>query len=570
MPRLRPVLSFWALALVSLRSPPQQIAEQPPSVIERILALGRNEPKVQEHLVYLTERIGPRLTSSPNLTRACQWARARFEAFGLKAWLETWGTFPVGFERGPADGRMLAPLEIRYSFTTNAWSPGTPGPVRARAVLAPANLEELEVRRDELRGAWVVDLPALQRPRRAEREALDQALAELGIAGRVRDASSGELLYAFGDHEIEWSALPTLVSINLLEALYEDLVERLQRREAVELEFDIDNRFLPGPVPLYNVIAELPGTELPDEYVIVGGHIDSWDPARGAQDNGTGVATTIEAARLLVAAGAEPKRTIRFMLWSGEEQGLFGSRGYVESHPDEMSRISAVFVHDEGTNYLSGLAGPKALVDELELAFQPVKTLDAKKPFQIEENDGLSPFAGSDHGAFIAAGVPAFSWEQSGRTDYGKSWHTQYDTLEYVVPEYQEHSAMVVAVGAFNVANLPEKLDRTGLLRPSDGRPRRRMGIQLDGAEITEILEGSKAEAAGWTEGDVIVAIDGVEVDGQRAIIRELQKGGPKKAIRLKRGEEVIETVLDYTGEASEEAPSEEAATQAEEPAQRE
>lgn len=566
MLRMRSPLFCFALVAVALRSSPQESGAQesggqPSAVIERILQVGREEPKVQDHLVYLTERIGPRLTGSPNLTRACEWARGRFASFGLKAWLETWGTFPVGFERGPADGRMVAPLEIRYSFTTNAWSPGTPGPVRSRAALSPADLEELEVRKDELRGAWVVDLPARERPKRAVREGLGQALAALGIAGRVRNASSGQLLYAFGDHEIEWTALPTLVSINLLEPLYEDLVERLRRKETVELEFDIDNRFLPGPVPLHNVIAELSGTELPDEYVIVGGHIDSWDAARGAQDNGTGVATTIEAARLLVEAGAQPRRTIRFMLWSGEEQGLFGSRGYVEAHADEMPRISAVFVHDEGTNYLSGLAGPKALVDELELAFEPVKSLDAKKPFRIEENGGLSPFAGSDHGAFIAAGVPAFSWEQSGRTNYGKSWHTQYDTLEYVVPEYQEHSAMVVAIGALNVANLPEKLDRTGLLRPSDGRPRRRMGIQLDGAEISEIIEGSKAEAAGWMEGDVILTIDGVEVDGQSAIIRELQKGGPKKAIRLKRGEQVIETVLDYTGEAG---------AQVEEPAKRE
>jgi hypothetical protein len=306
-------------------------------------------------------------------------------------------------------------------------------------------------------------------------------------------------------------------------------------------------------VPLYNVIAELPGGDLGSEFVVLGGHIDSWDPAQGAQDNGTGVATTLEAARLLSVSGAKPRRTIRFMLWSGEEQGLLGSAGYVKAHPDEMERISAVFVHDEGTNYISGLTGPKALVPGLRQAFQPVLELDSTKPFKIEENEGLSPFGGSDHGSFIAAGVPAFSWEQTGRTSYFKSWHTQHDTIDFVVPEYQQHSALVAALGALGVANLPEKLDRTNLLRQREsGRPRRRMGVQLEGTEVTQVIEGSKAESAGWQEGDVIVAIDGVAVAEQRDVIAELQKGGPQKKVTLKRGETTIETVLDYSGEQRE------------------
>jgi carboxypeptidase Q len=566
------------LLLVPLGFPVAAQGRDP--AVDAMVELARKEPRVQEHLVYLTERIGPRLTSSPNLTRACQWARARFETFGLRAWLEEWGTFPVGFERGPSTGGMVAPVEMPYAFTTNAWTAGTPGPVRARAVLEPRSLEDLEARRGELAGAWVVDRPRRERPRRSEREEVDAALAKLSIAGRVRDAG-GELLYAFGDHEIDWTKLPTEVSINLLQSQYRDLLERLQRAEQaaeatdekvapIELEFDIDNRFLPGPVPLYNVIAELPGTELGNEFVVLGGHIDSWDPAKGAQDNGTGIATTLEAARLLSAVEAKPKRTIRFMLWSGEEQGLLGSAGYVKAHPDEMGSISAVFVHDEGTNYLSGLEGPKALVPGLRLAFEPVLALDSTKPFTIEENEGLSPFGGSDHGSFIAAGVPAFSWEQTGRTSYFKSWHTQHDTLEFVVDEYQQHSALVAAVGALGVANLPEKLDRTDLIREREERPpRRRMGVQLEGAEVTEVIEGSKAEAAGWQEGDVIVSIDGVEVADQRAILRELQKGGPQKKFALKRGEATVETVLDYTGEPSE-ARAEEAAVPVSEPAKKE
>ena len=132
---------------------------------------------------------------------------------------------------------------------------------------------------------------------------------------------------------------PKTCTINLIQDQYEDLTEKLLAEKEVVLEFDVDNRFLPGPFPCTNVIAELKGTEWPDEYVVVGGHIDSWDPARGAQDNGTGCATTIEAARLLTEVGARPKRSIRFMLWSGEEQGLMGSRAYTEMHPEEMEDV---------------------------------------------------------------------------------------------------------------------------------------------------------------------------------------------------------------------------------------
>ena len=123
---------------------------------------------------------------------------------------------------------------------------------------------------------------------------------------------------------------------------------------------------------MYNVIADIPGTEKPDEIVIVGGHIDSWDGATGTTDNGTGVATTLEAARLLMAAGAKPRRTIRFMLWSGEEQGLLGSVAWIKDHAAELDNISAVLVHDGGTNYVSGIQATAAMLPAMKIAFKPV------------------------------------------------------------------------------------------------------------------------------------------------------------------------------------------------------
>ncbi len=545
---LRHALALAPLALAG------SLSAQNNEVVEKIIALERENPKVMEHLAYLTENIGPRLTGSPGQLRAAEWARQTFEEMGLEAWVEEWGTFPVGYLRGPASGKMIEPVVFDLAFTTNAWTAGTPGPVRGDAMLMPLSAEDVREFADDFAGKWIVDWPADidGAPNRREMRSIVQALDEIDIAGRVTNANTGEFLYAFGNYRIEWDDLPKTCTINLIQDQYEDLTEKLLAEKEVVLEFDVDNRFLPGPFPCTNVIAELKGTEWPDEYVVVGGHIDSWDPARGAQDNGTGCATTIEAARLLTEVGARPKRSIRFMLWSGEEQGLMGSRAYTEMHPEEMERISAVYVHDAGTNYLSSISGPAALIPQLQTALEPVLTLDPSMPFSINEISGLSRQGSSDHSSFIQAGVPGFAWGQTGRTSYRFSWHTQFDTIDYVVPEYQQQSSMIAAIAAYNTANLPEMLDRTNLVDENAGNRRgprngRRMGVFLDGTEITGLADGGRAEQAGWEVGDVIVAIDGVAVASQRDIVSELQKGGPKKTIKLKRGEEEVESVLDYS-----------------------
>ena len=244
---------------------------------------------------------------------------------------------------------------------------------------------------------------------------------------------------------------------------YDEITGWLKAGKTVTLEFDIRNHFKKGPIKLYNVIADIPGTEKPDEYVIVGGHIDSWDGATGATDNGTGVATTLEAARILMKAGVKPKRTIRFMLWSGEEQGLLGSAAYVKSHKDLMSRISAVLVHDGGTNYLSGIGATEAMLADFEKVFEPVKDLDPAYPFEVRKVAGLMG-GGSDHASFLGANVPGFFWGQrGGRAVYQHTHHTQFDTFDAAIPEYQVHSSLVVALGAYGIANLDHLLSREKL-----------------------------------------------------------------------------------------------------------
>ena len=287
--------------------------------VEKIISAGHEESQVMDHLDVLVNRIGPRLTGSDNLTNACEWVRDRFKSFGIEnARLEAWGEFPVGFNRGPWFGRVIQPEPKSLEFMTMSWSAGTRGAVRGKAVLAPKNKKELDLAKETktLAGAWVL-LPRpgpLASSDQAFRRSLHKALEEAHAAGLVTP-SSNDLLVTSGLHRISWDKLPTMPVITLVRKQFDDLANLLKDGKPVTLEFDIRNYFKKGPIKLFNVIADIPGTELPDEYVIIGGHIDSWDGATGTTDNGTGVATTLEAARILMKSGASPGA--RFVSWSG-------------------------------------------------------------------------------------------------------------------------------------------------------------------------------------------------------------------------------------------------------------
>jgi hypothetical protein len=516
------------------------------TTVEAILREAKADNRVMEHLDHLTNKIGPRLTSSARLTKACEWTRGEFEKWGLKARLEEWGTFPVGFERGPWSARMVEPEDRPLTVCTPSWSPGTNGPVTGPAVLAPASDEELKSAKEKLKGAWVIST-------RREPEPFLVAYEEAGVAGIIR-SSGGELIVTSGNSRISGDNLPRRVLVQMVASQHKGIVEMLKAGKSVTLTIDIQNTFVKGPIKLYNVIADLPGTEKPDEYVIVGGHIDSWDGATGCTDNGTGVTTTMEAARLLAKVGAKPRRTIRFMLWSGEEQGLLGSRAYVRAHPEEMKKISAVFVHDYGTNYVAGLPATEAIAPLFEKVFQPVMNLDPEMKFTIRKVKGLPRFGGSDHFSFLQAGVPGFFWDQKGtatkRQNYTHEHHTQHDVYSAAIPEFQKHSATVIAVGAWGVANLPDLLPRDGLLAapaPAEAPPRRLLGVQCeDDLQILEISGGSAAEKAGLKPGDTILKIAGNEVKDLAGLRQEIQKAPKQTKVVVKRDGKELEVPVTF------------------------
>ena len=540
--------------------------------VARVVALGKSENHVMDHLDHLANRIGPRLTGSDGFRNACEWAREQFESFGLKnCRLEPWGEFPVGFDRGPAYGRMLAREKKDLQFGTNAWTAGTKGPTSGPAVLAPADETELAAVRPKLKSAWVIvasgttssarsrpnapdapDAPnksgtveAAAQPERSSstsdrafRDRLEKVYDEEGIAGTIR-SGRGDLILTGGSSKVAFDKLPTRPSINLLAAEHKDIVDRLKAGDDVRLEFDIRNWFVKGPIQLDNVVAEIPGTEKPDEVVIVGGHLDSWDGATGTTDNGTGVATTLEAARLLSKAGVHPKRTIRFMLFGGEEQGLLGSRAYVKAHKDEMAKISAVLVHDGGTNYCAGITANPPMVKPLEEVFAPVVNLDPEMPFKVREVKGLSG-GGSDHASFLQANVPGFFWSQRGRANYNHTHHTQFDTFDAAIPEYERNSSIVIAVGALGIANLPELLSRENLRAPDTGGGGRRLGVELaDDMTIEEVVEDGLAAKIGLSKGDRILKIGDRSI-ADRDELRTAMREAPAKTkvVVLRNGRE--------------------------------
>lgn len=268
------------------------------------------------------------------------------------------------------------------------------------------------------------------------------------------------------------SDYPKDVEINVRQSDYDFLAARASEGLDFTLEVDARNDIKAGPFPVYNVIAEITGTEKPDEVIIISGHMDSWDGpgSVGAIDNGTGTCVAIEAARILTAVGAKPKRTIRFALWSGEEQGLLGSKGYVQSLSEQdLTKISAVFVDDGGTGYEAGIPAADFMVGYLAAATAPTNgefysdTDDKYLDVNIRPTGAkINTHSGSDHASFNRVGVPGFFWDEGGRADYSYGWHTQNDRLDLAIEEYLIQSATNAAIVAYNLANAPDLLPREG------------------------------------------------------------------------------------------------------------
>lgn len=440
--------------------------------IQKAVQEGKYNSQVMQLLKELTT-IGPRLTSSSNLDKAEAWAMAKFKSWGLQnVHLEKWGEYPVGFDRGKCSGGMTSPVMRDFEFTTPSWTPGTKGRKEGPAVQAPATMAEFDQNKAKYKGAWVVFKTS---PPRGPRPRPGEAAPEMTEAQKVREAITGsgalgivypsnnDLVITSGSWQgLSMDKLPTLVQVLVRKSDMDEVQKQMTAGKAVTLGFDINQSFRKGPISNHNVVADIPGTEKPDEIVIVSGHLDSWDGpgSQGALDNGTGSCTALEAARILATIKARPKRTIRFILWTGEEQGLFGSRGYVRDHPAELAKISAVLVDDGGTNYQGGYVGLESQREMMEAAFAPTVAAFPDLPMKFEVRERMPTGGGSDHVPFNGAGVPGFFTNETGRSNYTLVHHTQHDKFEMAIPEYLIQSATNHAIVSFSLACAETMLPR--------------------------------------------------------------------------------------------------------------
>ncbi|MCE9564128.1 MAG: M20/M25/M40 family metallo-hydrolase [Planctomycetes bacterium] len=520
MPRsLFAAVAFLSLAVCisPTTTPAAELAPAPrfaPAALDRLI-IGeiKDRCEVMKNLQYMSDIIGGRLTGSKNLERANNWTADKMKAYGLEnVHLEPW-EIPVGWERGKATMKLVEPNNGRELLIASfGWTPGTKGKQTGDVIVLKARTKvELEEYKGKLKHATVLlsppkevksvtDLtypappgPTVAQPKKVEPkkdepkkdepkpgtekkgeaslirsdmlqpgfEAVTEFLKAEGAACVVIDAGKphGLLVTTGGwpsDRAVAEARLPRVFMAHEHYALLHRLASRTDAVTKVEVE--IDNKFIAGPITVYNTVGEVTGSEKPDEFVLIGAHLDSWELASGTTDNATGSCVVLEVARTVAAlakAGQRPKRTIRFALFTGEEQGLHGSRKYVERHKDEMDRHSAALVHDTGTGkvYGLGLHGRQSVLDLLTPQLSSLSGVEGWKGLDMRGTGG------TDHLSFHAAGVPGFACLQD-IDEYRLTHHTQSDTFDKAKEPNLVQGAQVLSVTIMRIANLPELLPR--------------------------------------------------------------------------------------------------------------
>lgn len=486
------VVSLLAIALTGRALAGQQLTVDTTGV-GVLMDEGMNRSEAMKNLQYLADVIGPRLTGSPAARAANDWTARRFQDYGLTAHLEQWN-FGGTWTRGPMWARLVAPRLHDLVAASWAWSPGTAGkPWRGPVARLDASTpESLAAHAAAVRGAWVMltppsmvwnndgpsmtaadslrqrdffralfgPPPGLDSAARAQRQQFQNdlpfILKSLGALGQLLDAGKEQDLLNMSGSPNRIYPHPRLVVAHEDYAMLDRLIAA---GAAPQVEASVTNAMTTDSVPQWNTVAEIPGSEHPGQVVIVGAHLDSWDLGTGASDNGTGSMATLEAARILARSGLKPKRTIRFILFTGEEQGLIGSRKYAETHAAEADSIQAVIVLDNGVGAITGqaLQGRPDLYGLWRSLLAPVRSLNADTV-----TDAMK--GGTDHLSFLPYGVPGFNFNQITR-GYNHTHHSQSDTWDKAIDWDLRQASTVMAVTAWELANLDGMISR-GQKRP--------------------------------------------------------------------------------------------------------
>lgn len=489
---------------------------------DRIRKEGMENSQIMKTMHVLTDVYGPRLTGSPKLKAAGEWAMQQMKTWGFdRVDMEPWEWGNVGWVNERAAGYITAPVKDNLTFEVLAWTPSTNGVVTGEAYhLIPPTGRPTQAQldayfnnvRQQIQGKIVIwgnpakipvnfNPPAKRiaddviarrfdpnptetpqgppqqfRPQQQPTPAPDAlSFAEIneqinafllasGVKVRINDAGREHgQIRAFANGYDPTKNVPTVVMRN------EDfgrIVRLMESGRKVELEFDIRNQIYPEGRIAYNTIGEIAGSDKADEVIMLGGHLDSWHSATGATDNAIGCAVMMEAARILKSIGVKPRRTIRVALWSGEEQGLLGSQAYVKKHfgsaespTPAFSKFGGYFNIDSGTGRARGFT----VFGTPETARQLRAAVGggfAEYGFGGVSNTSSRRLGGSDHTSFNQAGLPGIGVQQD-PIEYGShTWHTNLDTYERIVEDDVKKSAIIIAASVYQLAMADSLLPR--------------------------------------------------------------------------------------------------------------
>jgi len=505
--RLRALsLTVLLLAVVFPTESSAQTFRTDDPVVQRMWDLGMDGSQTRELAHSLIDSIGPRLAGSPELLAAQDWLMSIYAAWGVEARKEEYGEWDA-WRQGTLHVDLVEPRVQSLDAEMMAWSPATDGPVDGTVVMPPVGLtaSTLPAWLESVQGRYVMisppepmcrapqELVANARPEtvaaiEAERLELRREWGErVGPLGRNQDEVevlldgsgvagilSSRWSNGWGVNKVFDTPAERVVSLDISCEDYGLLYRMAVRGEEPVLRVDADSEDL-GMNPLFNVIAELPGSELPDEYVLLSAHLDSWHAATGATDNGTGTIMMLEAMRILKEAYPNPRRTILVGHWGPEEVGLTGSRSFTEDHPEVLEGLQVMFNQDNGTWRVERIEGQGFLYSG-----QSIGRWMSRVPPEISDHialefPGAQNNSGSDHTSFVCRGVPAFRF-QSGYDEYRQyTWHTNRDTYDKIVFDDLKENATLAAMMVYAASEDPERTSREVTVLPPNprtGQPR--------------------------------------------------------------------------------------------------
>ena len=484
------------------------------TVIKKMWQVGMEQSQTEKLAQVLIDSIGPRLSGTSGFTSAVEWLEKTYTAWGVPVRREKYGTWR-GWRQGTVHMEMIAPRFQNLEVELLAWSPPTPknGPVEGDVVIIPELADSTAAKQwlGTIRGKFVlVAVPEImcRAPQELERYARaatvekikQQRIDNQRIGGlRFRSIAYGaapqetaRTFYArldsagvMGVGTLTWSGgwgvdkifgsnTQRVPSVDLSCEDYGLLYRLATNKQGPRVRLTVESQATPAEVPMFDVVAELKGTELPNEYVLLSAHLDSWHGATGATDNGTGTLTMLEAMRILKETYPRPRRTILVGHWGGEEQGTIGSLAFAEDHPEVISGLQVAFNQDNGTWRVEILEGQGFLKASANLA-KWVAELPAEMTDSVRlQVPGPQANSGSDHTSFLCRPAPAFRL-QSSYTEYRQyTWHTNRDTYDKIVFDDLKNNATMAAMLAYAASEDPERTSRELSTLPAlpNGQPR--------------------------------------------------------------------------------------------------